>query len=248
VKDDHGESIDQMRSWTLTGWGISIACLHRLSRVRAYVPPHIQIQPVLPGLTLGGYYGLHYHDSPIGPYDELVVFPALVSFGGRVGCYVSHRFVNSERALSARWPSWHGPRELRRIETSREDRQWRFEMFEAGHVAFAARGRIIAPAFPFHFSVPFIDDVSGQIVWYSGLFDTEIQLTTARVIIDPESQLGRLKPGRRLFSIGFRSLRIALGDPITVTESLVRPLVRAAPAMSIQGVAQLYAERGDIPM
>lgn len=237
-----------MRSWTLTGWGISIACLHRLSRVRAYVPPHFQILPMLPGLTLGGYYGLHYHDSPIGPYDELVVSPALVSVGGKVGCYVSHRFVNSERALHSHWPSWHWPRELRRIETSLGDRQWRFQVFEAGRIAFAARGRIIAPAFPLHFSVPFIDDVSGQIVWYSGLFDTEIQLTTARVTIDPESQLGRLKPGRRLFSIGFRSLRIALGDPITVTEPLVRPLARTAPAMSIQSMTQLHIDRDGIPM
>jgi len=228
-------------AWTLTGSGFSTACLHRLSRVRPYIPSPFAIQPVLPGHTLGGYYGLHYDHSPIGPYDELIVFPALVTFGGKVGCYVSHSFVNNERALHGGFESWRWPRELRRITTTFENHEWKFELFEAGEVVFAAQGRILTPAFPLNFSVPFIDDSSSQVVWYSGLFDTQLQFTTARIKVSPNCQIGRLARAQRLLSVSFKSLHVVLGEPSAVQATLVPRPAYATPAVSTQGSSQLSA-------
>ena len=219
-------------SWTLTGRGFSTACLYRLNRVRPLIPATFHIQPVLPGHTLGGYYGLHYDESPIGPYDELIVFPALVTFGGKVGCYVSHSFVNNERALQGGFESWRWPRELRRMTSNFENHEWQFELFEAGEVVFAARGRVLTPAFPFHFSVPFIDDTGGQVVWYSGLFDTQLRFSTARLKIHPECPLGQLARAQRLVSVSFKSFHVVLGAPSAVQETLVPRPAYATPAVS----------------
>ncbi len=228
-------------AWTLTGSGFSVACLHRLREVRSYIPSHFAIQAVLPGYTLGGYYGLHYDHSPIGPYDELIVFPALVTFGGKLGCYVSHSFVNNERALQGGLELWRWPRQVRRIVTEFDDHQWGFDLFEAGEVVFAARGRTLAPAFPFHFSVPFIDDTDGQVVWYSGLFDTQLQFTTARLKMSANGPLGRLSRARRLLSVSFKSLHVVLGHPSVVQTPLIRQPAYATPAISTQGSIQLSA-------
>jgi hypothetical protein len=189
---------------------------------------------VLPGYTLGGYYGLHYDSSPIGPYDELIVFPGLVSFGGKTGFYVSHSYVNQERALQGGIEHWAMPRELRRFEVEFENHQWRFEMFEAGEVVFAVKGRLLTPAIPFNFSVPFLDDTRENVVWYSGLFDTQLQFTTAKIKIEPDCSFGKLAPARRLVSVGFKSLHVVLGEPSTVKQAVVRRPAYATPAISTQ--------------
>jgi hypothetical protein len=220
--------------WTLTGRGFSTACLFRLSRVQSYVPSHFHIQQVLPGYTLGGYYGLHYDASPIGPYDELIIFPALVSFGGKTGFYVSHSYVNREQALQGGMQYWGKPRELRRFEVAFENHHWQFEMFEAGEVIFAARGRVLTPAVPFNFSIPFLDDTREEVVWYSGLFDTQLQFSTARLKINPECAFGQLARARHLVSVGFRSLRLVLGEPSVVKEAVVHQPAYAAPVVTAQ--------------
>ncbi|MBI3951904.1 MAG: acetoacetate decarboxylase family protein [Acidobacteria bacterium] len=225
-------------SWTLTGSGFSTACLHRLDRVRPYIPSHFSIQTVFPGHTLGGYYGLHYDNSPIGPYDELIVFPALVTFGGKVGCYVSHSYVNNERALQGGFQSWRWPRELRRIVTKFENHAWKFDLYEAGEVVFAARGRILTPAFPLHFSVPFIDDAGGQVVWYSGLFDTQLHFSTARIKINADCQFGQLARAQRLLSVCFKSLHVVLGEPSMVQERPIPQPAYATPAISTNTIAE----------
>lgn len=235
-------------SWTITGRGFSTACLYRLNCVRPLVPPPCQLQSVLPGHTLGGYYGLHYDDSPIGPYDELIVFPALVTFGGKVGCYVSHSFVNNERALQGGLQSWRWPRQLRRITTRFTGHEWQFELFEAGEVVFAARGRLLTPAFPFHFSVPFIDTTDGQVVWYSGLFDTQLQFSTTHIKIHPESQLGRLARAQRLVSVSFKSLHVVLGAPSPVQEASVPRPAYVTPAISTNGIANCQWPMADWEM
>jgi hypothetical protein len=209
--------------------------------VRPYIPSHFYIQPVLPGHTLGGYYGLHYDQSPIGPYDELIVFPALVTFGGKVGCYVSHSYVNNERALQGGFEHWRWPRQLRRITSEFGNHEWRFDLYEAGDVVFAARGRTLTPAFPFNFSIPFLDDTGGQVVWYSGLFDTQLQFSTARIKISPGCQFDRLARAQRLLSVSFKSLHVVLGEPSVVEQPVVRRPAYATPAISTQGSRQLSA-------
>lgn len=219
-------------SWTVTGSGFVVANLFRLGRVRPLIPAHFDIQAVLPGYTLGGYYGLHYDHSPIGSYDELIVFPALVTFGGKMGCYVSHSFVNNERALQGGWQYWRWPRELKRITSSFAHHEWRFDLIEAGESVFTARGRTLTPAFPFHFSVPFLDDTNNQVEWYCGLFDTQIQFSKARIKISPDSQFGQLARAQRLLSVFFKSLRMVVGEPSAVQERLVPQPAYATPAVS----------------
>jgi hypothetical protein len=221
--------------WTLTGRGFSAACLFRVSRVKSYIPSHFHIQQVLPGYTLGGYYGLHYDASPVGPYDELIVFPGLVTFGNKMGFYVSHSYVNQERALHGAAPCWGPPRALKRLEASFENNHWSFEMFEAGDVVFSADGRALTPSVPMNFSVPFLDEAREDVVWYSGLFDTQLQFATARIKVGPDGPFGKLARARRLVTVGFRSLRLVLGAPSAVKEAVVHQPAYATPAISIQG-------------
>lgn len=124
--------------------------------------------------------------------------------------------------------------------------QWMFEMFEAGQIVFGAQGRILTPAVPLHFSVPFIDDTGAQVVWYSGLFDTQLQLTSARIKVDPDCRFGRLARARRLASISFKSLHVVLGLPATVRARAIRQPAYAAPAISTNRIPDLGFRSPDL--
>jgi hypothetical protein len=128
---------------------------------------------------------------------------------------------------------------LKHINASFSHHEWRFDLVDAGESVFTASGRTLTPAFPFHFSVPFIDDIGNHVEWYSGLFDTQIQFSKARIKINPDCQFGRLARAQRLLSVCFKSLRVVLGEPSAVQERLIPQPVYATPAVSANRILTL---------
>ena len=149
-------------AWELKGRGFCTLCLFRVSSVQDIVPAAYEIKTFLPGLTLGGFYGTRYESSPVGPYDELIVFPSFVNYGERSGFHVSHIFVNNEKALRGGFNHLEAPRHLKRFAVEFRDHRWSFSMYDAGEIAFASAGHSLTPAFPFNFSIPFLDEDRGE--------------------------------------------------------------------------------------
>ncbi len=219
----------EQSGWELKGRGFCTVCLFRVPKVQPLVPSPYEIKTFLPGYTLGGFYGIHYDASPVGAYDELIVFPTFVGYGDRSGFHVSHIFVSSEKALRGGFDHLESPRQLKRFAVEFHEHKWSFTMYEAGETAFASSGRFLTPAFPFNFSVPFLDEARNEVRWFSAVFDSKIQLTTARMRISGESPFVEFGPARRLVSVAFQSLHVMLGLPMVVPKVALRSVGYAAP-------------------
>ncbi len=226
-------------TWELKGKGFCTACLFRVSKVQSWVPPQYEIKSVLPGYTLGGYYGIHYDSSPVGPYDELIVFPSFVTYGDKSGFHISHIFVNNEKTLKGGFELLGVPRHLKRFEVEFREHKWNFIMYDAGRPAFSSSGRHLTPAFPFNFSIPILDVGCNETNWYSALFDTKTQLTTARLRISGDSALASLSPTRRLVSVAFQSLHVMLGLPAFVPAVALGQTAYATPVASVHSLERL---------
>ncbi|MBI4469325.1 MAG: hypothetical protein HY650_08405 [Acidobacteria bacterium] len=215
--------------WELKGRGFCTLCLFRVSSVQSIVPAVYDIKSVIPGYTLGGFYGTHYDSSPVGPYDELIVFPGFVGYGVRSGFHVSHVFVNNEKALHGGFNPLEAPRHLKRFGVEFRERKWSLTVYDAGEAAFISTGRCLTPGFPFSFSIPFLEEQGGDVRWYSALFDTKIQLAKARTRIGADASISSLGRARHLVSVYFQSLHVTLGLPMTVPERSRRPVPYPSP-------------------
>jgi hypothetical protein len=106
--------------WTLKGHALLALHLVDFDRVRSLVPSELNLISVLPGKTLGAVYFSRYESSSVLEYSELIVAPALVSYGGKaggkvgskVGAWVTHIYVDSPDSVAGGREIWGLPKEL----------------------------------------------------------------------------------------------------------------------------------------
>ncbi len=97
--------------WRLRGHAVCRLHLLDVSRAKPFVPPEVSILSVLPGKTLGGIYLAAYQSGSILEYHELIIVPALVHYGYRVGAWVSHIYVDDQRSVAGGREIWGLPKE-----------------------------------------------------------------------------------------------------------------------------------------
>jgi hypothetical protein len=113
--------------WHLTGTSIQIIKLVDVSRVRALVPQQLRIVPLLPGKTLAVLYCARYSAQSTLAYHELLVAPAIVRDGGRVGFWISHIYVDSPASASGGQHIWGLPKQLATFHWNEADREVRVD-------------------------------------------------------------------------------------------------------------------------
>lgn len=98
--------------WSLNGLALTTLHLLDVDRVRSHVPSELSIVQVLPGKTLGTVYFSAYTAGSVLEYNELIVAPALLAHGGKVGAWVSHIYVNNADSVAGGRKIWGLPKEL----------------------------------------------------------------------------------------------------------------------------------------
>ncbi|MBD2101961.1 acetoacetate decarboxylase family protein [Leptolyngbya sp. FACHB-261] len=81
--------------------------------VRPYIPSGLEIVQTWPGYTPGMVMFVSYSQTPVGPYNEFVLAPALVKYRDAVGFWVSQMDVDSEVSRKGGRFNWGLPKELR---------------------------------------------------------------------------------------------------------------------------------------
>ncbi len=86
--------------WRLRGKGPLYGGLFlaRVKNLRRYIPPQLKIVRVLPGRTLGFYYLCRFGPGSEIEYNELVLFPALVRYGSKIGFWGEVMYVDNPDA------------------------------------------------------------------------------------------------------------------------------------------------------
>jgi hypothetical protein len=108
--------------WFLRGESFLQLLLNPVKEVQDLLPSGFHIQS-RKGFTLGALMWVHYTESPVGPYEELLYMPARVRAGGKTGYSITHIWVDSRDSLESGKENWLIPKRL-------------------GNMAFRSRGRI----------------------------------------------------------------------------------------------------------
>ncbi|MBD2386559.1 acetoacetate decarboxylase family protein [Cylindrospermum sp. FACHB-282] len=98
--------------WTLRGYAIQTLHLVNIDKVRPLIPAELEIISVWPGKTLGSVYVSNYGSGSVLEYSELIIAPAMVGYGGKIGGWISHIYVDHADSLAGGQEIWGLPKEL----------------------------------------------------------------------------------------------------------------------------------------
>jgi hypothetical protein len=138
--------------WALRGDAFVATRLVSSQAVRAFVPADLQVVSIVPGKTLAMVALIRYGAGSTLQYHELIVVPALVRVGWRIGAWISHIYVDNESSLHAGRAVWGLPKQLAHFD-------WRstsvgvsangvnLEMRAGASTTLAARVPLLGPIF-----------------------------------------------------------------------------------------------------
>ncbi len=132
--------------WFLRGESFIRLMLNPVEAVRSLIPEGFQIRS-RKGYTLGALMWVHYTDTPVGPYEELLFMPARVRAGGKSGYCISHIWVDSRDSLESGKANWLIPKQLGRMRFESRDRL-REASLQAEDGSPVAAMRFECPRFP----------------------------------------------------------------------------------------------------
>lgn len=106
------DSTNPPAPWRLKGSAAIQLQLVSTARARDLVPPELGIVCVAPGKTVGGLFIATYGAGSTLEYHELIVIPALVRKGLRVGAWISHIYVDDLQSVVGGRDIWALPKEM----------------------------------------------------------------------------------------------------------------------------------------
>lgn len=98
--------------WPLSGTSIQAIRPIDAKVARRHVPAELRVLSVWPGSTLGVLYCASYESPSVLRYRELIVAPALVATGGRIGFWISHIYVDDPTSQAGGREIWGLPKAL----------------------------------------------------------------------------------------------------------------------------------------
>ena len=155
--------------WSLKGESFIQLLLNPVEAVRHLLPA--AFEPVcVKGKTLGGLMYVHYTDSPVGPYEELLYLPARVRYRGRTGYPITHIWVDSPDSVVSGRENWLIPKRLGRMDFRSEGRVREASIEEEGRTLAVMRFECprFPPPVPSHsvvFPMPLLQEREGRTVF-----------------------------------------------------------------------------------
>jgi acetoacetate decarboxylase len=98
--------------WKLHGQAACVFGLVPVTKAQAFVPSDISIVRVQSGRALAAIYAASYEAGSTLRYRELIVIPALVRHGWRIGAWISHIYVDDPRSVAGGRAIWGLPKEM----------------------------------------------------------------------------------------------------------------------------------------
>ncbi len=97
--------------WILKGHGFLTLHLIDFSDAAKVIPKDLEIVQVLPGKTIGGLVLGKYESGSTLTYGELIAVPGLVRYGGKIGSWISHIYVDDMNSIAGGREIWGLPKE-----------------------------------------------------------------------------------------------------------------------------------------
>ena len=207
--------------WTLQGYAIQTLQLVDIERSRSIIPPEFNIVSVLPGKTLGGVYVSSYGQGSVLEYNELIVVPAMVSYSGQIGGWVSHIYVDNSDSVAGGREIWGLPKELAEFTwekgASRSQVTVRQGNRQLCSLSYSQQG--------FGWRVPFKGNVfsalDSNILLFKGEVESRVGLVSGKLQVPAESPFASLSLGQPWLSASCEEMRLVAGAPEVVGQKAV---------------------------
>lgn len=198
----------QPAPWTLTGDATVGVKLVSADLARRLVPPDAKVLCVWPKRTLAILFLAQYRHSPVGEYRELIVAPALVWRKGRIGCWISHIYVDNSTSLAAGRAIWALPKQMASM-------QWSAERFSSGGPQLKLQALVAPPRASLR--LPFFGMAMSKWglseSWFAARGAARIGLTRASIELADEAGLAELGLGGRMAVFVCSQMRVTIGRP-----------------------------------
>ncbi|HEY3379718.1 MAG TPA: acetoacetate decarboxylase family protein [Armatimonadota bacterium] len=158
-----------------------------IDQARAWVPDGLKIVPILPGKTLGSLLLASYGAGSTLAYHECIVMPALVAFGGSIGLWVSHLYVDDERSCSGGRLLGY-PKEMATFDWQ-EDPTHRVTISQGDATLCTIASTPTTRRFPFWLGGPTLSLAGDDAIFSASRFHAHYGRTRLAIKIPPDSPL-----------------------------------------------------------
>lgn len=201
--------------WTLRGHAIQTLQAVDAEQARLQVPPELQIISVWPGKTGGGVYLGAYGSGSALVYNELIVVAALVNYLGRVGCWISHIYVDNPDSVAGGREIWGLPKELARF-TWQGSEQRRVTVRQADRQLCTLHYNPQPWGWRQQFAVPSFSTLGSHLLFFTGNVESRVGITRARLEVPEESPFAALGFGRPWLTLSCDALSMVANAPQVV--------------------------------
>lgn len=196
--------------WTLKGYGLQILQIMEIDSVRALIPSEFKIISVGFGKTIGGVYLASYESGSTLEYHELIVSPALVSYGNQWGGWISHIYVDHPDSVAGGREIWGLPKELATFEWENGNT---IKVYQGSKLLYSLNYQPKNWSLPLSLTLPSFGILSSNVLKFQATFKSNLSLINSQFKIPTESpfaNLGLEKPG---LTLSLNCLTLSVSEP-----------------------------------
>ncbi|MBW4643893.1 MAG: acetoacetate decarboxylase family protein [Goleter apudmare HA4340-LM2] len=198
--------------WTLQGHAILTLHLVDIDRVRPLIPAKLDVISVWPGKTLASVYLSDYQSGSVLEYSELIVAPAVVSYQGKIGGWISHIYVDDADSVAGGREIWGLPKELAEFtwnESSVTVSQGNRLLCRLNYnqQSWAWRQRLGAASF---------SAIGADLLLFPAEFESRLGLIGSQLEVPAASPFARICTGQPVFTVCCEDLSLKVGAPKVV--------------------------------
>lgn len=196
--------------WTLKGYGLQILQIMEIDSVRALIPSEFKIISVGFGKTIGGVYLASYESGSTLEYHELIVSPALVSYGNQWGGWISHIYVDHPDSVAGGREIWGLPKELATFEWENGNT---IKVYQGSKLLYSLNYQPKKWSLPLSLTLPSFGILDSDILRFQANFKSNLSLINSQFKIptdSPFANLGLEKPG---LTFSLNRLTLSVSEP-----------------------------------
>ncbi|WP_017656047.1 acetoacetate decarboxylase family protein [Fortiea contorta] len=204
--------------WTLIGLAIQTLHLIDIDRVRHLIPAELNIIALWPGKTLASVYLSNYQSGSVLEYSELIVAPAVVSYQGKIGGWISHIYVDNPDSVAGGREIWGLPKEL-------ADFAWE----NGKHVTVRQQNRLLCSlsygqqswAWKLRLGASVFSTMGADLLMFPTEFASCLSLVGSHLEVPPESPFADIGLGKAFLTVRCEQLNLRVDAPTVVGQRKV---------------------------
>ncbi|BAY92587.1 MULTISPECIES: acetoacetate decarboxylase family protein [unclassified Tolypothrix] len=207
--------------WILQGDAVQTLHLVNVEQVRSLVPLELDIISVWPGKTVASVYLSYYGSNSVLEYSELIIVPAVVSYQGKIGSWISHIYVDHVDSVAGGREIWGLPKELADFEWQEKNitvRQGNRKLCTIDYTQQSLAWRQWLGASSF-------SAMGADLLVFSAEMESRLGLISSKLEVPPESPFAGIGLGQPFLTTSYQEMSLKVSAPEVVGQRKVEVIV-----------------------